>query len=129
PALQSALAQSQNNQHKVGKNGFDWPEVAGVWEKLMEEIGELQAAASPEEQAAELGDILFVVVNLARWLGVDAESSLRQTNLRFTRRFQLVERLAAERSLDLEQLDFGQLDTLWVEVKNKLAKTEGETYT
>jgi uncharacterized protein YabN with tetrapyrrole methylase and pyrophosphatase domain len=80
-----------------------------------------------EERAAELGDILFVAVNLARWLGIDAESSLRQTNLRFTRRFQLVERLAAGRGLDLSQMDIDQLELLWGEAKRELAKMEGPT--
>jgi tetrapyrrole methylase family protein / MazG family protein len=127
PDLLPALAQSQKIQNKVGKIGFDWPNVAGVWDKLAEEIAELRAATTPEERVAELGDILFVAVNLARWLGVDAESSLRQTNLRFTRRFQLVERLAAGRGLDLSQMDIDQLERLWDEAKTELAKMEGPT--
>jgi tetrapyrrole methylase family protein / MazG family protein len=127
PTLLPALAQAQKIQDKVGQIGFDWPDMAGVWDKLAEEIDELRTAATPQEQAGELGDILFVVVNLARWLKLDAESSLRQTNLRFTRRFQLVEQLAAKRDLDLSQLDLTQLDRLWVEAKTKLAKIDGET--
>jgi tetrapyrrole methylase family protein / MazG family protein len=127
PDLLPALAQSQKIQHKVGKIGFDWPDVNGVWDKLSEEIAELRAATTPEERTAELGDILFVLVNLARWLGVDAESSLRQTNLRFTRRFQLVEQLAAGHGLDLGQMNIDQLELLWDEAKSELAKTEGST--
>jgi tetrapyrrole methylase family protein / MazG family protein len=127
PELLPALAQSQKIQNKVGKIGFDWPDVSGVWDKLTEEIAELRAATTPEERAAELGDVLFVLVNLARWLGVDAESSLRQTNLRFTRRFQLVEQLAAGRGLDLSQMDIDQLELLWVEAKTELAKMQGPT--
>lgn len=84
----------------MAKVGFDWPNIAGVYDKLREETAELQAANTPAERLAELGDILFVLVNLARWLGVDAESALREANLRFTRRFQAVEQLAAARQLD-----------------------------
>ena len=124
PDLLPALAQSQKIQHKVAKIGFDWPDIAGVWDKFAEEVAELQAATTPEEQASELGDILFVAANLARWLGADAESSLREANLRFTRRFQQVERLAVERTLDLSQLSMDELNLLWQEVKLELAKTE-----
>jgi tetrapyrrole methylase family protein / MazG family protein len=124
PDLLPALAQSQKIQSKVAKIGFDWPEIDGVWGKLAEEIEELQTAVTPEERTAELGDILFVLVNLARWLGIDAESSLRQTNLRFTRRFQHIEQLAAGRGLDLNQLDIDQLELLWDEAKIELAKMD-----
>lgn len=120
-----ALAQSQKIQHRVAKIGFDWPTIDGVWGKLTEEIDELRAASTPEERAAELGDVLFVAVNLARWLGVDAESSLREANLRFTRRFQMTEQLAAKRGIALDTLDIDQLNVLWGEVKTELAKMDG----
>ena len=117
PTALPALARSQKIQHKVAKVGFDWPNVAGVYEKLREEMAELQAAVTPAERQAELGDLLFVIVNLARWLGVDAESALREANLRFDRRFREVERLAVERQLDLSQMDLAAMDVLWQEVK------------
>ncbi|MBK8985174.1 MAG: nucleoside triphosphate pyrophosphohydrolase [Chloroflexi bacterium] len=122
PAL-PALARAQKIQHKVAKVGFDWPNVAGVYDKLHEEVGELQTAVTPAERQAELGDILFVVTNLARWLDVDAESALREANLRFGRRFREVERLAAARQLDLSQLDMAALEVLWQEVKVSLPTT------
>jgi len=117
PAALPALARSQKIQHKVAKVGFDWPNVAGVYEKLQEELTELQTAVTPAERQAELGDVLFVLVNLARWLDVDAESALREANLRFARRFRGVEQLAATRQLDLQQMDLAALDKLWEEVK------------
>lgn len=117
PSALPALARSQKIQDRVNKVGFDWPDVAGVWGKLDEEIAELHAAATPEERTAELGDMLFVLVNLARWLGVDAETALRETNLRFSQRFQGVEQLAQARHLNLSDLDFAALDALWQEVK------------
>lgn len=117
PHALPALARSQKIQDRVNKVGFDWPDVAGVWAKLDEEIKELHAAATPAERTAELGDVLFVIVNLARWLGVDAETALRETNLRFSTRFQGVEQLAQQRHLNLNELDFAALDRLWQEVK------------
>lgn len=120
PTALPALARSQKIQHKVAKVGFDWPNIAGVYEKLREELAELQAAATPSARQAELGDILFVLVNLARWLDVDAESALREANIRFARRFRAVEQLAAARQLDLRQLDLAALDILWQEVKTIL---------
>lgn len=117
PSALPALARSQKIQDRVNKVGFDWPDVVGVWGKLDEEIAELHAAATPDERTAELGDVLFVLVNLARWLGVDAETALRETNLRFSQRFQGVEQLAQTRHLNLPDLDFAALDALWQEVK------------
>lgn len=121
PLALPALARSQKIQGRVGKIGFDWPDIAGVYAKLAEEVGELKAAESVTEQQAELGDTLFVLVNLARWLNVDAESALREANLRFTQRFQQIEALAARRGLQLKELDFAALDVLWQEAKEILA--------
>jgi ATP diphosphatase len=89
--------------------------VAG---KVREEIAELEAARTLEEKEAELGDLLFAVVNWARWLGVDAEAALRQANARFARRFRGVERLVQERGLDIAALTIDELETLWQEAKS-----------
>ena len=122
PSALPALARSQKIQHRVGGIGFDWPDLAGVYTKLDEEIGELKEADTAVEQQAELGDILFVLVNIARWLDVDAESALREANLRFSRRFQILEALAAERNIDLTAIEFSTMDGLWEEAKEILAK-------
>ncbi len=123
PAALPALARSQKIQSKVAKTGFDWPDVGGVYSKLDEEIQEVQAAQTPEERRAELGDVLFVIVNLARWLDVDAEGALREANDRFARRFRHVEQLATARELDLLTLSLTELDTLWAEAKAALAQS------
>jgi len=117
PSALPALARSQKIQDRVRKVGFDWPEIGGVYDKLNEEVAEIKAAATPEERADELGDLLFVTVNLASWLGVDAESALRGANLKFSRRFHGVEQLIAERKLDWAQLDLPALEAMWDEVK------------
>ncbi|MEJ2560352.1 MAG: MazG nucleotide pyrophosphohydrolase domain-containing protein, partial [Anaerolineae bacterium] len=91
--------------------------LEGVLEKLAEEAGEVAAAQTPQEREAEVGDLLFIIVNLARWLDVDAESALRTTNERFIRRFRTMERLARERGQKLADLDIDALDELWEEAK------------
>lgn len=116
-----ALARSQKIQGRSGRIGFDWPDISGVYEKLEEELREVQEAGTADERHQELGDLLFVVVNLARWLKVDAESALRDANNRFSRRFQMVERLVKERQLDWSALTLPELDALWEEVKAVLA--------
>jgi len=124
PPAMPALARAQAIAERVARVGFDWPDVQGVLEKIAEEARELAAAASPEARAAELGDLLTAVVNLARWLDVDAESALRAANDRFCRRFRMVEQLAAQRGLELSALDIHALDALWEEAKNLADATE-----
>jgi MazG family protein len=116
-----ALARSQKIQGRAARVGFDWPDVSGVYAKLEEEREEVRQAPTAQAQHQELGDLLFVVVNLARWLKVDAESALRDANNRFSRRFQMVERLISERQLEWPALTFSELDALWEEAKAVLA--------
>lgn len=95
PAALPALIQAQEYQVRAARVGFDWPEIEGVLEKIVEEIQEVKEADEPDHVAEELGDLLFALVNLARWKKVDAESALRGTNLKFKTRFAHIE---AERS-------------------------------
>jgi uncharacterized protein YabN with tetrapyrrole methylase and pyrophosphatase domain len=97
--------------------GLDWTEADGVAEKIREEMAEVEAATSPEEREAELGDLLFAVVNWARWLRVDPVSALRGASARFGRRFRAVERLAQQRGLDMAALTIDELEALWQEAK------------
>lgn len=117
PHALPALARSQKIQSKVHKVGFDWPDISGVYDKLQEEVMELKTAESTADRQAELGDLLFVAVNLGRWLGVDAETALREANLRFSRRFAHVEQLAQQRGLVLANMDINSLELLWQEAK------------
>lgn len=123
PIALPALARSQKIQDRVRKVGFDWPEIGGVYDKLNEEIAEVQAADTPEERADELGDLLFATVNLASWLGVDAESALRGANLKFNGRFRQVEQLVIERGLEWQRLDLPTLEAIWEEVKGRGSAT------
>lgn len=121
PMALPALARSQKIQDRVRKVGFDWPDIQGVLAKLDEEVAELRAAASQEERQWELGDVCFLLANLASWLEVDAESALREANLRFSNRFDRLEALRIERGLKWQEMDLPMMDKLWEEVKQSLA--------
>ena len=108
-----ALAASQEMQERAANLGYDWPDLAGVLEKLREELDEVLAATDARERHEEFGDLLMVLVNVARREGIEAEAALRSANDKFRRRFRSVERQAAERSVALRDLTFEQLDELW----------------
>ncbi|MGO8934486.1 MAG: nucleoside triphosphate pyrophosphohydrolase, partial [Terracidiphilus sp.] len=119
-----ALAEASKLGAKAQKSGFDWPSWRELLPKVAEETAELIAEAEsddPERKPAveaELGDLLFTIVNLGRHLGVDAEMALRNCNLRFRQRFSEMERAAPR---PLEDLSPPELEALWVEAKKKLA--------
>lgn len=107
-------------QERAAGVGFDWPDAAGPMQKVKEEIAELEhetASANTERLEDEMGDVLFAVVNLARKLAVDPRAALEQANAKFTRRFESVERLAAERGMEIGRASLEELDRLWDEVK------------
>ncbi|MEX2185115.1 MAG: nucleoside triphosphate pyrophosphohydrolase [Chloroflexota bacterium] len=111
-----ALAASQEMQERAANVGYDWPSLDGVLDKVVEEAGELRDAAATDDVAAwaeEFGDLLFVLVNVARKRGVEAEAAMRAANAKFRRRFASVERQAASRGVALRELDFAALDALW----------------
>jgi MazG family protein len=112
-----ALAKSRTIQKQVAKIGFDWPTDDGVLNKLVEEVGELKLAVTPAHKHAEMGDILFSLVNWARWHDIDAEIALRDANMRFERRFRRMETMAREQALTIERLELDALDKLWEAAK------------
>jgi MazG family protein len=113
PALAQALAISKKAVH----TGFEWPNIEGVLEHLIEEAREIAEASDLARLEAEIGDLLFSAVNLARWRNVDPESALRGTNVRFTHRFKKMETLAAAQGRSLSELSVEEMQTLWNEVK------------
>ena len=125
-----ALAEAAKIGAKAAKSGFDWPHWRDLLPKLTEETAELEAEAAAAETSAdpalktaveaELGDLLFTVVNLGRHLGVDAEMALRGCNLRFRQRFKQME---IDSEKPLEELKPEELEALWTEAKRKLAKS------
>ena len=119
-----SLSLAQKLQKRAAEVGFDWPDMTGATAKLTEEISELQEATQAGDHDAvrmELGDVLFSVVNVARKLGLDAETALRQASDKFIARFTRVQQLAAQRGLDLANCDLAQLDALWDDAKRELA--------
>ena len=119
PVVLPALSQAQEYQDRAARVGFDWPEIEGVLEKIAEEVDEVKRAADEKELAAEIGDLLFALVNLARWKKVDAESVLRETNMKFKRRFAYVEQGAKKQGRDLSALSLDAMELLWQEAKRK----------
>ncbi len=114
-----ALMEAQEIQKKVVKVGFDWPDIQGVWDKLAEELEEVRQAQTLAEKEAEIGDVLFVVVNLARWLGVDAELALREANARFRRRFAAIEQTAKAQGKPVAALTLDEMEAAWQQAKQE----------
>jgi len=108
-----ALAASQEMQERAANLGYDWPSIDGVLDKVAEEADELRQAATDAERSEEFGDLLFVLVNVARRRGIEAEAAVRAANDKFRRRFASVERAAAAQGVALRDLDFAALDALW----------------
>ncbi len=108
-----ALAASQEMQDRAAALGYDWPDMEGVLDKVAEELGELARAADADERREEFGDLLLVVVNVGRKLGIETEGALRAANDKFRRRFRRVEAAVAERGVAIRDLDFEALDELW----------------
>jgi tetrapyrrole methylase family protein/MazG family protein len=119
PKQMPALSYSQAIQRRVAEVGFDWEDINGVIDKLVEEVGEFKESGD-EEKAKEFGDLLFTLVNIARRLGVDSEAALREANGRFYQRFSCMEELCRQRGLNFANLSFDEQNALWEEAKKRI---------
>jgi len=108
-----ALAASQEMQERAAHIGYDWPSIDGVLDKVHEEVVELAEAEDQEHRAEELGDLLFVLVNVGRKTGIEVEGALRAANDKFRRRFRHVELAAAARGVAIRDCSFEELDAFW----------------
>ena len=108
-----ALAARQEMQERAANLGYDWPSIDGVLDKVHEEVVELVEAEGHDHRAEELGDLLFVLVNVGRKTGIEVEAALRSANDKFRRRFRHVEQAAAAQGTALRDMTFEQLDALW----------------
>ena len=117
PNQTPALAYAQLMQDRVGKDGFDWSQIGEVLAKLAEEIEEFTRAENHIEKSAEFGDLLFTLVNFARWQDINAEDSLRKANNRFKKRYMTMERLSREREQSFKNLSIVDKQKLWNEAK------------
>jgi len=118
PLALPALTRAEKLQSKAAKAGFDWPVVDHVYDKIAEEVEELKSAM-PEKRSEELGDLLFVIANLARHYGVDPETALRDANNKFVRRFAHIEDGLKERRKTFAESNLAEMDGLWNEAKAK----------
>jgi len=112
-----ALAQAEAYSDRASRVGFDWTSVDGILDKVAEEVSEIRAANSPEERAEEFGDLLFALVNAARWMKIDPEAALRAANEKFVARFRDLEAQARAQSRDLREMSLADLDGLWQRAK------------
>ena len=127
PRALPALVEAQQITSRAAGVGFDWQNAGQVLTKLDEEMAEFAEArreASPARLEDELGDMLFVLVNLARFVKVDAEQALRKTNAKFRARFAHIERRLAERGKRLEDADLSEMEELWEEAKRGTARVD-----
>lgn len=128
PASVAPLHQAYRYQKDAANVGFDWPEISGVWNKLDEEMDELKAALAdgdPNAMEHELGDVLFSMVNLSRWLKIQPDMALRRANTRFRNRFHLVEADYGAKGKYLKDASIDELEAAWQAAKDKLAKDAG----
>ncbi|MBQ6923186.1 MAG: nucleoside triphosphate pyrophosphohydrolase [Kiritimatiellae bacterium] len=122
PAALPSLLRAQRVQAKAARVGFDWPDKDGPQAKIAEELGELDEAVRSGDAAKvedEMGDVLFSVVNLCRFLKVDAETTLRKAVDKFSRRFQAVERMTQEAGVDMKDCSLEELDRYWEKAKGQ----------
>lgn len=120
PASLPALVKASRIQDKVAGVGFDWEEPQQVFEKLKEELEELQHEINQQDQSkieAEFGDVLFSMINYARFLKVNPEDALERTNKKFIKRFQYLEKKAKENNKSLKDMTLGEMDVFWEEAK------------
>jgi tetrapyrrole methylase family protein/MazG family protein len=112
-----ALAQAEMYGSRAARLGFDWPDVSGVLDKVAEEIREIAEAREDAARQAEFGDLLFALVNVARWLRIDPESALRSANARWAARFRGIERAARRQGRALRDMSLDDLNALWEAAK------------
>lgn len=120
PKSLPSMVKALRIQEKVKQVGFEWENKEQVWDKVNEEIGELQdeiAKNDQEKMEDELGDVLFSLINYARFLKIDPETALEKTNKKFKHRFELMEAYAKERKLDLSKLSLAEKEVIWQQMK------------
>ena len=125
PKGMPALTRAQRLGERASQLGFDWPEMRPVWDKVQEELGELQEAVASAEKprvAAEIGDLFFALVNLCRFLEIEAEDALRESLGRFMDRFEYTERQIRRRGKTLLESSFEEVDAAWEDAKKRTAR-------
>ena len=115
-----SLQRSQKIQKRVSSVGFDWPDTKGVFEKIKEELRELEEAVESDNKESileEIGDLYMIITNLSEKLGVDSEESLRKSNIKFEKRFNYIEKELGKDNIKVSEMDLDELNTLWDDSK------------
>lgn len=120
PNAMPSLVKALRMQEKAAQFGFDWTDKKQVWDKLEEELEEFKAAKNKEEQTEELGDLLFSIVNYARFLDINPDDALELTNKKFKTRFEYIEDKGKELNKDLKDMDLEEMEKYWQEAKRPL---------
>ena len=126
PRSLPAMVKAHRLQEKVKQVGFEWDEAGGAMDKLMEEMDELKEVSlelNQEEMEKEIGDVLFSVINYARYKNIDADKALELTNKKFITRFRWMEDKAAQREKHLQDMTLAEMDVLWTQAKKSLASS------
>ncbi|WP_289772996.1 MazG family protein, partial [uncultured Duncaniella sp.] len=121
PSALPAMIKAERITEKAANVGFDWQKREDVWNKVSEEIAEFAEAAESmgeKEREAEMGDVLFAIINASRLYGINSENALEKTNAKFIRRFNHIERRAAEMGKQLKEMTLAEMDQLWDEAKS-----------
>jgi tetrapyrrole methylase family protein/MazG family protein len=119
PRAMPALERSQQLQVRAARIGFDWNGIEGVFDKVREELAELEKEESKERRTEEIGDLLFSLVNLAQWMGINGEEALRRANDKFLRRFTAMERAIVARGGKLRGMQVDEMEEVWQEIKKQ----------
>ena len=115
-----SLQRSQKIQKRVSSVGFDWPDTKGVFEKIKEELSELEEAVESKNKESiqeEIGDLYMIITNLSEKLGVDSEEALRKSNIKFEKRFNYIEKELGKDNIKVSEMDLDELNTLWDDSK------------
>ena len=126
PKSLPSMVKATRIQEKAKQVGFEWENKEDVWKKVQEEIGELQEAVEENDQQhieEEFGDVLFSLINYARFLNIDSEGVLEKTNVKFIKRFQMMEIQATAEGKNLAEMSLEEMDTIWNEVKIQIRNT------
>lgn len=119
PAGLSSIVKAYRMQEKAAQVGFDWPHIDQVWAKVEEELQEFKDAPSPSAREEEFGDLLFALINYARFAGINPDDALEKTNRKFKQRFEFIEAAAREKNQSLSEMSLEEMDQIW-----NLAKTK-----
>ena len=115
-----SLSFAQLMQKRAALANFDWEEINEVLGKVNEELAEIKNSTNLKEQQEEIGDLLFSIVNVARWMGIDSEIALRKANHKFKNRFEFMEKLSKKRKIDFNKLNKKEQELLWEKSKNSI---------